>query len=140
LQNDQVVSIDMRSAARYFKLVADQGLAEAEYHYALCLLAGVDLQRDRASAIQYVKISAAKGSPIGEYVVGWMAANRIGGLRTFFSSLTGQLDERRLVLAERERTANRCHDGSSFFQEGGRFERWMRCEQLWLLPRVRKRG
>jgi TPR repeat protein len=72
------VSIDMRSAARYFKLAADQGLAEAECHYGRCLLAGVGLQRDLATAIQYLKLSAAKGSPSGQFVVGWMAENGIG--------------------------------------------------------------
>jgi TPR repeat protein len=46
----------MRSAAHYFKLSADQGLAEAECHYALCLIAGVAWQRNLTSAIWYLKL------------------------------------------------------------------------------------
>jgi TPR repeat protein len=78
LQSGSGISIDLRGAAHYFKLSADQGNAHGPYHYAMCLLTGSGLPRDGENAIQYFELSAESGSPDGQTVVGWMAENGVG--------------------------------------------------------------
>jgi TPR repeat protein len=68
---------DLRSAAHYFQLSADQRNANARYHSEIYLLQGLRLQRDLSGAIRNFMISAELGSPDGQFVIGLMAENGI---------------------------------------------------------------
>jgi TPR repeat protein len=49
---------DLASAARYFKLAADQNHAEAQFEYAVCLSEGLGVSVDLCAAAKYYKLSA----------------------------------------------------------------------------------
>jgi hypothetical protein len=64
-------------ATRYLRLAADQGHAEAQCHFAVCLLTGQSVNQDIARAIQYFKYSAENSNPNGQFVVAYMSENGI---------------------------------------------------------------
>jgi hypothetical protein len=47
-----------RCNARYFTLVADQGFAQVQFNYGICLRNGDDVSINRRSATQYVQLTA----------------------------------------------------------------------------------
>jgi TPR repeat protein len=47
------VCIDLIKAAKYYRLAADQDLAQAQYNYALCLKDGRGVQRDLVADAHY---------------------------------------------------------------------------------------
>jgi hypothetical protein len=44
---------DSASALKYYQLSADQGHAEAQYHYGRCVEYGIAIGKDLASAVKY---------------------------------------------------------------------------------------
>jgi TPR repeat protein len=59
------VSIDFASAAKYYRLSADQGNSAGQWHYGFCLEYGNGVSIDLASAIEYYRLSADQGNPMG---------------------------------------------------------------------------
>jgi TPR repeat protein len=73
----------LKGGAHYFKLAADQGFAEAQYHCALCLIIGNIVDRNLATVFRYLKLSAENGNRKGQFAIAWMAEHGIGA----FSSI-----------------------------------------------------
>jgi TPR repeat protein len=64
------VPIDFQGAAHYLKLSADQGNADGQWHYGVCLLKGCQTPIDFRAATRYFKSSANHGNPIGQFHYG----------------------------------------------------------------------
>lgn len=64
------VTADMKEAAVYLKLSADQGFFMAQYNYAIILLAGDGIPKDPVEAIRYLKLSADQSYADAQYRLG----------------------------------------------------------------------
>jgi TPR repeat protein len=69
---------DLIAGASYFRLAADNGVAEAQYCYGIWLLACSVGDQNIEKAARYLKLSAETGNPDGQFVVAGMAENGIG--------------------------------------------------------------
>jgi TPR repeat protein len=69
---------DLTLACHYFRLAAEQGVAESQYRYGIWLLSRDSRHRDIAGAIHTLKLSVDNGSPDGQFAIAWMAENAIG--------------------------------------------------------------
>jgi TPR repeat protein len=56
----------MRSAAHYFKLSADQGDADGQFCYGICLRYGKGVSSDMRTAAHYFQLSADQGNAVGQ--------------------------------------------------------------------------
>jgi hypothetical protein len=57
--------------------LSEQGIAEAQYRYAIALLTRDSGHRDFADAVRYLQLSAENGNPDGQFAVACMAENGI---------------------------------------------------------------
>jgi TPR repeat protein len=143
---------DLALSGHYFRLAAEQGVAESQYRYGLWLLNCHNGHRDTAGAIHSLKLSADNSSPDGQFAIACIAENAIGHrsfnrswhrspiLRTMLPSL---FRWRRLpwpVLADGPRHSDGFHGCCRMFQAGGQFKRREWHEFLWLLSRTRRRN
>jgi TPR repeat protein len=71
LYNGIGVQQNFEMAAYYFKLSADQGLAEGQYRYGICLHKGDGVQRNFEMAAYYFKLSADQGHALGQFKYGF---------------------------------------------------------------------
>jgi TPR repeat protein len=74
---------DRSTAVRYFRFAAEQGVAEAQYRCAIALLTGDARHRNLAATFCYLKLSAEKSFPDGQFTIASMAEN---GLPPFLSA------------------------------------------------------
>jgi TPR repeat protein len=103
LRDDKLISIDLAEAAHFLKpaavqnrsaaqnifrvllktsillkLEAEQGIVEAQFHYAICFIKGTGVDRNFATAFRYLKLSTENGSSNAQFRVACMAENAIG--------------------------------------------------------------
>jgi TPR repeat protein len=52
---------DLREATRYFKLAADQSLAQAQFAFVRCVAEGQGVLKDIAGAVAYLERAAVAG-------------------------------------------------------------------------------
>jgi hypothetical protein len=57
------VPLDFRSAFKWFKIAADEGLPEAQLNVAIALQSGMGIQKDFVGAYKYYTLAAARGLP-----------------------------------------------------------------------------
>jgi TPR repeat protein len=50
-------------AAHYYKLSADQGFANAQFNYGVCLETGSGIEMNKSLAAHYFKLAADQGHP-----------------------------------------------------------------------------
>jgi hypothetical protein len=55
------VGIDLKEAANHYKLAADQGDANAQFNYGICLEMGTGVSMDLQKAVHYCKLAADQG-------------------------------------------------------------------------------
>jgi hypothetical protein len=77
-QTAKGVSIDLTSAAHYFRLSADQGNADGQCSYGRCLQDGKGVSIDLRSAAHYLKLSADQGNADGHCSYGICLLNGEG--------------------------------------------------------------
>jgi TPR repeat protein len=53
-----LIRTDLQKTAHYFKLAADQGLADAQFNYGVCLENGRGVPSDFQKAVHYYKLAA----------------------------------------------------------------------------------
>ena len=58
---------NLSKAARYFKMAADQGHPDAQYHYSGCLSLGFGVKKNPSEAAKYVKLAADQGNVNSQY-------------------------------------------------------------------------
>jgi TPR repeat protein len=63
----QGISTDLKSAAHYLKLSANQGNASGQYGYGVCLRFAIGISSDLISAAHYLKLSADQGDDDGQF-------------------------------------------------------------------------
>ena len=78
LENGYGVSVDLASAARYYKLAADQGHAKARFNYGNCLRTGSGVSVDLSSAARYYKLAADQGLASAQFNYGLCLARGSG--------------------------------------------------------------
>jgi TPR repeat protein len=64
---EQEFQKDLKGAAHYFKLSVDQGNADGEYCYGLCLQYGTGISKDLKRAAHYFKRSADQENAKRQY-------------------------------------------------------------------------
>ena len=57
------VPLDFRSAYKWFKIAADEGLPEAQLNVGIALQSGMGIQKDLVGAYKYYTLAAARGLP-----------------------------------------------------------------------------
>jgi TPR repeat protein len=57
-------------AAAHFKRAADQGHAEAQYNYSVCLLEGKGIETSVVEVIHYLELAAMQGNADAQYNLG----------------------------------------------------------------------
>jgi TPR repeat protein len=67
LQNVESVSIDLKGAAHYFKLAADQGDAIGQYNYGHSLQNGENVSKDFKDATYSYKLAAHEGHSLSRW-------------------------------------------------------------------------
>ena len=66
---------DWTEAARYYRLAAEQGVAEAQFHLGCCYERGEGVAQDWAEAVRYYRLAAAQaGRLTSEHIVAIAAA------------------------------------------------------------------
>jgi TPR repeat protein len=65
--------MDLREATHFLKLSADQGNAEGQWRYGVCLQKGDGISKDLRGAAHYYQLSADQGNAFGQlrYGVCW---------------------------------------------------------------------
>lgn len=69
---------DKTTAARYFKMAADQGHSNGQNGYGACLEFGVGVEKDMSQAAKYYQLSAEQNNPIGLINYGICCRNGFG--------------------------------------------------------------
>jgi TPR repeat protein len=72
------VGIDFQKAVHYFKLAADQGVANAQFWYGFCLDNGRGVAIDLPKAAHYYKLAADQGVPESQLNYGFCLDNGRG--------------------------------------------------------------
>jgi TPR repeat protein len=67
---DIVSPEEQGETARSLKFSADQGNADAQYRYGVCLREGIGISRDLQGAARYFKLSADQGNADGQWLYG----------------------------------------------------------------------
>jgi TPR repeat protein len=62
--------MNKRLAIRYFKLSADQGNADGQSSYGLCLVSGIGVPMDKSLGAHYLRLSADQGHPDDQVIYG----------------------------------------------------------------------
>lgn len=57
-------------AADHFKIAADQGVAEAQYNYSVCLLNAKGVKKSEIEAIHYLELAVMQGNADAQYNLG----------------------------------------------------------------------
>ena len=57
------VPLDFRSAYKWFKIAADEGLPEAQLNVGIALQSGMGVKKDYVGAYKYYTLAAARGLP-----------------------------------------------------------------------------
>jgi TPR repeat protein len=57
------VPLDFRSAFKWFKIAADEGLPEAQLNIGIALQSGMGVKKDSVGAYKYYTLAAARGLP-----------------------------------------------------------------------------
>jgi TPR repeat protein len=70
LKKGEHVSIDLKEAAYYFKLAADQGIADAQFNYGVCLKKGEGVGIDFKGTAHYFELAADQGIAAAQYSYG----------------------------------------------------------------------
>ena len=65
-KGSECVEKDVCKAARYFKMAADQGHADAQCDYGSCLVDGEGVEKDVCEAARYFKMAADQGHAGGQ--------------------------------------------------------------------------
>ena len=69
LSEGRGVCQNLEEASRYLKMSADQGVAEAQYSYAMRLLNGEGVCVNAKEAARYFKMSAAQGNEAAQHAI-----------------------------------------------------------------------
>ncbi|CAG8574921.1 8807_t:CDS:2 [Ambispora gerdemannii] len=65
----------LEEAARLFKQAADDGIAEAQLRYALCILNSEGVRYNRDEFLKYLRFAADNGNPSAQYYLGDVLLN-----------------------------------------------------------------
>jgi TPR repeat protein len=60
-------AIDLMEGTRYFKCAANQGYADAQHSYAVCLQKGEAVLKDEAEDLKYLQLASDHGHPAGQH-------------------------------------------------------------------------
>ena len=72
---------DAAEAARWFRLAAEQGHADAQFYLAVLYNTGMGVLKDAAEAVRWYRLAAEQGDAHAQYGLGLMYANGRGVLK-----------------------------------------------------------
>ena len=109
------VPLDFRSAYKWFKIAADEGLPEAQLNVGIALQSGMGIQKDLVGAYKYYTLAAVSGkvpvaSPARDKLAQFLTQFQIRAGQRMAQGFKQRLDVKQRYVSERKQAEGELYE------------------------------